>query len=235
MAQCTSALAEKNSSLLKALGGAKDFFCSTEQPGPNLNSFEAWVARRVLASDGDLRESIVAWLPPGLDTRGLSLTEWLADTSKRLLGELKNLGNTVQATKTYEDVAEQEIQDDENPSSNIEQAELLEFLFYHGLLPSYAFPTSLCSFLVEKLTKNARDRWEVRTVQRPQQSIIKALSEYAPGRLIVIDKKTYRSGGVFADLPPGVVNRAGPLFENQKPHTHCKACSFVRDPVQLMN
>ena len=230
MAQCTSALAEKNSSLLKALGPTKDFFCSTEQPGPNLNSFEAWVARRVLASDGDLRESIVAWLPPGLDTRGLSLTEWLADTSKRLLGELKNLGNTVQATKTYEDVAEQEIQDDENPSSNIEQAELLEFLFYHGLLPSYAFPTSLCSFLVEKLTKNARDRWEVRTVQRPQQSIIKALSEYAPGRLIVIDKKTYRSGGVFADLPPGVVNRAGPLFENQKPHTHCKACSFVRDP-----
>ncbi|MNM73606.1 hypothetical protein D3C81_853410 [compost metagenome] len=67
-------------------------------------------------------------------------------------------------------------------------------------------------------------------MQRPQQSIIKALSEYAPGRLIVIDKKTYRSGGVFADLPPGVVNRAGPLFENAKPHTHCKACSFVRDP-----
>lgn len=230
MAQCTGALTEKNSSLLKALGPTEDFFCSTEQTGPTLNSFEAWVARRVLASDGDLRESIVAWLPPGLDTRGLSLMEWLADTSKGLLVELKKLGATVEATTTHEVSADQEIQDGENPPSSIEQAELLEFLFFHGLLPSYAFPTSLCSFLVEKFSKNARDRWEVRTVQRPQQSIIKALSEYAPGRLIVIDKKTYRSGGVFADLPAGVVNRAGPLFENKKPHTHCKACSFVRDP-----
>ncbi|MNO19693.1 ATP-dependent RNA helicase DbpA [compost metagenome] len=230
MAQGTGASTEKTSSLLKALGPTEDFFCSSDQHGPNLKSFEAWVTRRVLASDGDLRESIVAWLPPGLDTRGLSLMEWLAATSQRLLVELKKLGSTIQVNATHEEIAGQEAQDIENPSSSIEQAELLEFLFYHGLLPSYAFPTSLCSFLVEKLTKNARDRWDVRTVQRPQQSIIKALSEYAPGRLIVIDKKTYRSGGVFADLPPGVVNRAGPLFENAKPHTHCKACSFVRDP-----
>lgn len=230
MAQCNGPLTEKTSSLLKALGPTEDFFCSIERSGPTLNSFEAWVTRRVLASDGDLRESIVAWLPPGLDTRGLSLMDWLGETSRALLVELKQLGTTVEATMQPEDLAEQEIEESEDPRPSIEQAELLEFLFFHGLLPSYAFPTSLCSFLVEKLSKNTRNRWEVRTVQRPQQSIIKALSEYAPGRLIVIDKKTYRSGGVFADLPAGVVNRAGPLFENKKPHTHCKACSFVRDP-----
>lgn len=80
------------------------------------------------------------------------------------------------------------------PEPVIEQKELLEFLFFHGLLPSYAFPTSLCSFLVEKLSK-VNGMWEVQTLQRPQQSIAKALSEYAPGRLIVIDRKTYRSGG----------------------------------------
>lgn len=230
MAECSSAATEKNASLLKALGPTEDFLCGTEQTGPTLKSFEAWVARRVLARDGDLRESIVAWLPPGLDTRGLSLMEWLADTSKALLVELKKLGTTIEATTTQEVLAEQDNEDGENLPASVEQAELLEFLFFHGLLPSYAFPTSLCSFLVEKFSKNTRDRWEVRTVQRPQQSITKALSEYAPGRLIVIDKKTYRSGGVFADLPAGVVNRAGPLFENKKPHTHCKACSFVRDP-----
>ncbi|QXH49055.1 DEAD/DEAH box helicase [Pseudomonas fakonensis] len=230
MAQCTDAATDKNASLLKALGPTEDFFCGSEQTGPTLKSFEAWVARRVLVPDGDLRESIVAWLPPGLDTRGLSLMEWLANTSKALLVELKELGTTIEATMTQEVLAEQDNEDGENLPASVEQAELLEFLFFHGLLPSYAFPTSLCSFLVEKFSKNTRDGWEVRTVQRPQQSITKALSEYAPGRLIVIDKKTYRSGGVFADLPAGVVNRAGPLFENKKPHTHCKACSFVRDP-----
>ncbi len=230
MAQCADSVTENNSSLLKALGPTEDFFCRIEQTGPTLNSFEAWVTRRVLACNGDLRESIVAWLPPGLDTRGLSLMEWLAETSKGLLVELKQLGITVEAARKPDVLIEQEIEDGDDPRPSIEQAELLEFLFFHGLLPSYAFPTSLCSFLVEKLSKNSRDRWEVRTVQRPQQSIIKALSEYAPGRLIVIDKKTYRSGGVFADLPAGVVNRASLLFKNKKPHTHCKACSFVRDP-----
>ena len=71
---------------------------------------------------------------------------------------------------------------------------------------------------------------EIQTVQRPQQSISKALSEYAPGRLIVIDRHTYRSGGVFADLPGNVVNRAAALFKKAKRHVHCKTCSFVRNP-----
>jgi hypothetical protein len=118
----------------------------------------------------------------------------------------------------------------ENTGPKFEQEELLEFLFFHGLLPSYAFPTSLSSFLVEKIEKKIKGLWEVRTVQRPQQSISKALSEYAPGRLIVIDKKTYRSGGVFADMPTSEVNRARPLFENPKKLVHCEACTFIRDP-----
>ncbi|MGR6757037.1 DUF1998 domain-containing protein [Aeromonas veronii] len=124
-----------------------------------------------------------------------------------------------------------EIEDDVGPK--LEQEEFLSFMFFHGLLPSYAFPTSLSSFLVEKREKNLKGIWENRTVQRPQQSILQALSEYAPGRLIVIDKKTYRSGGVFADLPAGEIARAAPLFVASKKLVHCKSCSFMRDPYKL--
>lgn len=56
----------------------------------------------------------------------------------------------------------------------------------------------------------------MRTVQQPQQSISQALSEYAPGRLIVIDRKTYRSGGVFSNALKGELNRARKLFNNPK-------------------
>ncbi|WP_392404534.1 DUF1998 domain-containing protein [Edwardsiella piscicida] len=128
-----------------------------------------------------------------------------------------------------------EQESDDDIEDKFEQKELLEFLFYHGLLPSYAFPTSLCSFLVEKIEKSSRGTYEVRTVQQPQQSISQALSEYAPGRLIVIDRKTYRSGGVFSNSPSGEINRAKVLFEKSKKFVHCDKCSFVRDPHKSQN
>lgn len=227
---------EKTSMLEKALGPTREFFHGTQDTGLNLKGFEEWVSRRILAAEGDLRSSIVAWLPPSLDTDGRTLEKWLAETAEKLLADLHTLGRDVPLPVTSDDCREaneaDEV-DDENAGPKLEQEELLEFLFFHGLLPSYAFPTSLSSFLVEKRVKNSKGVWEVRTVQRPQQSISKALSEYAPGRLIVIDKKTYRSGGVFADLPADEANRAKPLFEKPKKLVHCEACSFVRDPHKV--
>jgi ATP-dependent helicase YprA (DUF1998 family) len=233
MAKTPNLPAEKTSLLEKALGSTQDFFFGSKDTGLNLESFEHWVSRRVLDEHADLKTTVLAWLPPNLDTRGLSLADWLVDTAQTLMLRLHELATGLPQEKFKQVIEDAEdLEDDtdnETPDSAVEQKELLEFLFFHGLLPSYAFPTSLCSFLVEKITK-AHGMSEIQTLQRPQQSIAKALSEYAPGRLIVIDRQTYRSGGVFADLPASAVNRAGPLFENAKPHVHCKSCSFVRNP-----
>lgn len=225
--------AEKTSLLQKALGLTQDFFFGATDTGLNLDSFEVWVSNRILAESADLKTSVVAWLPPNLDTRGVGLGNWLAETSSGLLATLRDLSAQVPRFDLTDDIDSlgEDVGGADSPSPSAEQRELLEFLFFHGLLPSYAFPTSLCSFLVEKPEK-VNNRWEIRTLQRPQQSISKALSEYAPGRLIVIDRKTYRSGGVFADLPATVVDRARPLFANAKPHIHCTACSFVRNPYK---
>jgi ATP-dependent helicase YprA (DUF1998 family) len=108
---------------------------------------------------------------------------------------------------------------------------LLNFLFDKGLLPTYAFPTDLCSFLIEKPVR--RKGWtEIVAKERPQQAIGKALSEYAPGRLIVVDKETYRSGGVGAAVLSAVRDRAAPLFEatNLRHYVFCPACSYVQEP-----
>lgn len=230
MEQGANGPSENTSILEKALGRTREFFHNTQDNGLNLETFEAWVSRRVLDIQGDLRTSVSAWLPPSLDTGGRSLGEWLAVTAKNFLETLHQLGQSVPQPLDLKNKIEADEIEGENTGPKFEQEELLEFLFFHGLLPSYAFPTSLSSFLVEKIEKKIKGLWEVRTVQRPQQSISKALSEYAPGRLIVIDKKTYRSGGVFADMPTSEVNRARPLFENPKKLVHCEACTFIRDP-----
>lgn len=123
--------------------------------------------------------------------------------------------------------AEDEDADDRNALGD---EELLEFLFNQGLLPSCAFPTDLTSFLVERLGPPiAGRRRKMEIVERPQQGIGKALSEYAPGRLIVINKETYRSGGVVANTLPTAHDRAAPLFADVQEIVHCDTCSFVRD------
>ncbi|MDY4301590.1 Zn-binding domain-containing protein [Pseudomonas salmasensis] len=223
----------KTALLEKALGATHDFFFAGIDSGLNLEQFKSWVSGKLLHDEAPLKNSVLAWLPPNLDTQGLTLAEWLEDTARRLIHRLHELAAELpqQAVNQDDESEADDANDDESKASTaeIEQKELLEFLFHHSLLPTYAFPTDLCSFLIENIAK-VNGMAEIQTVQRPQQSISKALSEYAPGRLIVIDRHTYRSGGVFADLPGNVVNRAAPLFKKAKRHVHCKTCSFVRNP-----
>jgi hypothetical protein len=53
-----------------------------------------------------------------------------------------------------------------------------------------------------------------------------ALSEYAPGRLVVVNKKTYRIGTVAASGVDTEINRAKPLFDHAKTYQHCTQCTF---------
>ena len=112
-----------------------------------------------------------------------------------------------------------------------ERTKLLEFLLAEALLPTYAFPTNLATFRVEEW-----DAQERNLVARyaPQQSIPRALSEYAPGRLITVDKRTYKSAAVTANVALTLRDRAMPLFSNphRKPYVFCdqKHCCYVEDP-----
>ena len=56
-----------------------------------------------------------------------------------------------------------------------------------------------------------------------------ALSEYAPGRLVVVNKKTYKVGGVSSDCLPTVYDRAAPMFTKALYVSHCAACNHVEE------
>lgn len=224
----------RSAMLSKALGKTRDFFGS-ECEGPNLEKFANWLQTKVFSPPHPQAVIVASWLPDGLAGGGRTVLDWVLDVAQRLLATLRVLASTLTAVKLerVSDKYDDEDEDDEDREVGLLQNEdLLEFLFFHQLLPTYAFPTSLCSFLVEEWRQNSKGYKEIKLEQQPQQSAAQALSEYAPGRLVVINKKTYRSGGVFASAPALDGNRAAELFapDKSKLIVICEACSFVHDP-----
>jgi ATP-dependent helicase YprA (DUF1998 family) len=229
------AIGGATSALFRALGKASDFFSGDAGQVPTFDGFKAWCAKRVLSDDGEVGSAAERWLPPSLRIAPLTHRQWLMEVCNAFLAELTIIGGLVPKPpviqKTDDDASDDDgSSDDTEERQPLEDRELLDLLFEKGLLPSYAFPTDLTSFLIEKLKRNPNNnRREMEIVERPQQSVQKALSEYAPGRLIVVNKQTYRSGGVVANVLPSVHDRAAPLFSDVMMLVHCDNCSFVND------
>lgn len=68
---------------------------------------------------------------------------------------------------------------------------VLDCLLEESILPTYSFPRNVIGFEIEEPTKGKK------LLQKPDRSIDIAISEYAPGKEIVVDKKTYISGGIY--------------------------------------
>jgi ATP-dependent helicase YprA (DUF1998 family) len=213
------------SALSTALGKANDFFFGDGSTNPNFDAFETWVDTQVVQATGTLRQQIRSWIPVNLRTETQSIDSWIGNVATELLDELRRQRDALRPL-----VLPARNDDDDDARHNVlGDEELLEFLFSRGLLPSYAFPTDLTSFTVERPSRDQRGNETTEIVEKPQQGIDKALSEYAPGRLIVINKETYRSGGVTANVLPTQHDRAAPLFADQTTLIHCDNCSYVRD------
>lgn len=198
-----------------ALGRTADFF-STPQGLPCFEEFRQWTEREVIVAPRPLVASIAAWLPEGVTNKP---TELIVRVAKDFVQELRVAGEefrTQERPATPEEAEEDEL-----------ESKLLDFLFDRGMLPTYAFPTDLSSFNVEE-----RPETLVRVKEKPQQSITKALTEYAPGRIVVIDKKNYRCEAVTANVSPFTIDRAAPLFQHKlQTYRFCsnRLCSFVQE------
>lgn len=101
--------------------------------------------------------------------------------------------------------------------------DFLTFLFNHEFLPTYAFPRDLSSFYIEKRTSK-----RPKIAQRPQLELNRALSEYAPGKLVVVDKETYRVGGIYNPYSKDRENSVKDLFNAQQFVAICKVCHFTQ-------
>lgn len=86
--------------------------------------------------------------------------------------------------------------------NNIEKLTLLDSLFNEGLLPTYSFPKNVVGLNIEDQDGKLK--------QRPERSLDVAISEYAPGRTIVVNKNTYKIGGIYT--PSSKFRKGGNYF-----------------------
>lgn len=74
--------------------------------------------------------------------------------------------------------------------TNEEKVTMLDSLFDEGLLPTYSFPKNVVGFFIEN--ENGK------IIEKPDRALDIAISEYAPGRTLVVNKKIYKSGGIYS-------------------------------------
>ncbi len=166
----------------------------------SLQAFEEWL--KTAESAQSRFSAIQKWLP-------VSYEKMPAEVADEFLLELERIRPT---------------SEDELEASELN---LIEFLFSRGFLPSYAFPRDLCALQIEGPLDRSNGFTKVNIIQRPQQGLNVALSEYAPGRFVVVDKKTYRVGTVAANGSSAVENRAVRLFSERRYYIYCPECGFT--------
>ncbi len=145
-----------------------DFF--DEQKKINYKQFYEWVSEYIPFEDSRIKTLIP-----------IKHFDW--DSYKK---EFKIQIDTLKNKVENAEFIYQPIEDNENRANTYM---LMDVLFSEGMLPSYSFPKNIVNFWVEDFYGKVKES--------PERSIDIALSEYAPGRRLVINKQTYISGGLF--------------------------------------
>jgi hypothetical protein len=214
-------IAARRPGIMSAFGSAEEFFEGTSEF--SFSEFEKWMRATVLTPKSSIVEEVANWLPPAI------FASESADEKRKFVREIADsLLQTLSLIRDEraESASSSGDEGEEQETSEEEGGGFLDLCFDHGLLPSYAFPTDLCGFVIQEWDKSS-PRWRVTVAERPQLAKAQALSEYAPGRLLVVKKKTYRVGGIFIEGPPAA-SPANALFA--KPlsrYVGCSRCSFV--------
>lgn len=99
-----------------------------------------------------------------------------------------------------------------NSEKNVPKT-LLDVLYDESILPTYSFPKNVVGLYIE-------DKKGEKIEQKPERALDMAISEFAPGRVVVVDKKTYKSGGIYthhSKFKPGFYEKpARPYFESKE-------------------
>lgn len=106
------------------------------------------------------------------------------------------------------------------------QTSAFDVFYSEGFIPSYSFPKNVIRFFVEEESPYGKKYPRV-VKYAPERDIAVAISEYAPGRFVTIDKKIYKSGGIYANPKPHGynTNQAEFYFSNGDYFSDILVCS----------
>jgi ATP-dependent helicase YprA (DUF1998 family) len=185
-------------------------------------AFERWMRETVLTPRSAVIDDVAHWLPAAIFQTGSTeeRRKFVREIAATLLHSLAQIRDEYRARSSG---------GGDNGGAGAREdgtTGFLDLLFDRGLLPSYAFPTDLCSFVIQDWDKS-NSQWKVSVAERPQLGKTQALSEYAPGRLLVVNKQTYRVGGIFVEGAPSASPATALFAQHLNRYVGCPRCSFV--------
>jgi Domain of unknown function (DUF1998) len=183
--------------------------------------------------ESELRTDIDDWLPSELSPAGRAvvLNEFVSNSLAAIDEALELTASGVVPQPEEADLSpeSEEVEAEgppedgaEVPSPERSQTNLLDRLLYKGVLPRYAFPTDVASFHVFDVDQSEPYRAAFRYA--PSQGLPIALSQYAPGKVVWIDNKEWRSGAIYSPMQ----SERFKAWQTHKLYFECRICHYAR-------
>jgi rRNA maturation endonuclease Nob1 len=201
--------------LFSSLGTVEQFL--SDAHACSLRKLEAWLDEHATA----LRAELAGWVPAyshGLQAPIKEVERTIADaiarTRQRICEVLPiaDYARREQLVGLEREALERRLED-----------ELLEALIGHAVFPRYAFPTDVVTFWVSKPRGYGEAPGKRAFDYEPQRDLQLALTEYAPGRSLTIDKWRFQSAALFSPYQP----TPAAIIERRQPYTACNDCTWV--------
>lgn len=220
-----SSLAEDSRkwSVFESLGTSSSFF-STDGPY-TLKAFVSWIQKEIISNETGLGDKLSNLIPneAAAALNGSKKVGWKSELIQKYAKELISVLSRNQDRVSW-------------VSDEYKHRNLLSDLIEFGLLPTFGFPLDLCEFTVHDFDRSNRNgngnggEPPVRDRYTMSENLAQALSEYVPGREVVVDKHTFLSYGLYFPFTKHMVNRANSEdWDNLKWLNYCDVCSIVLD------
>lgn len=226
--------------LFEVLGSVMDFLSDTATL--NRTDFEKWL----LSNKSTLRFEVNDWLPEEIlgDAREAILDGLILMTLRGIDTALDVPTARVDSTGTLDDAVapgghagEQSIKDGvgeidgendvptedggEDLSSQRARTKLLDRLLYKGVLPRYAFPTDVVSFHIFDEDRSTAFRPVFQYA--PSQGLNVALSQYAPGKVVWVDKREWTSAALYSPMRSELTE----AWQHRLMYFECQDCHYA--------
>ena len=206
--------------LFGSLGTVEQFL--SEEHACSLLRLEAWIDE----NSEQLRLELAGWVP----SFSFGLNEPIAGVDVTIRLAVERTKERIRAVLPVDEYRNRETLTDLEKESLARRLEdpLLETLIGHAVFPRYAFPTDVVAFWVAKPKQPGDAPGKRKFDYEPQRDLQLALTEYAPGRSLTIDKWRFESAALYSPYEPTPVN----TIERRRPYTSCSDCSWATmDPA----
>lgn len=196
--------------------GSVEHFLSQDYPC-SLNKLESWLRTNVRK----LQIELTNWVPTLSFGSGKDIPEvkeTISSSIDTLLEELYRTLPVEEFSRREEiDGVEREVLE-----RRLEE-KLLTTLVGRAIFPRYAFPTDVVGFYVSRPKKKGEPAYKRTFDYDPSRDLKIALSEYAPGASLTIDKWRFSSAALFSPY----ISDVNIILEKQQSYTSCAVCGFV--------